>query len=111
MQELLGGIVGGLVMGAVMLALTLRFRANAVGAVALAVGAIAFSFTVAGFASPALGQYPLLSVVPAFATVVVAIGAVVQGQRSWMTWAGLVMGGLPALFWLAFPVAEILWPH
>ena len=58
---------------------------------------------------PALPAW--ITIVFAFASIVAAIGAYVKRDRHWPTWAGIVIGGLPVLFWVWFLVAEIVTPH
>ena len=40
-----------------------------------------------------------------------AIDNLVKHDRRWQLWAGLVLSGLPMLFWVAFVVAEFVTPH
>jgi hypothetical protein len=42
------------------------------------------------------------------ATLIAGIGAVVRRDRHWPTWAGLVIGGIPALFWALFALGYLL---
>lgn len=50
----------------------------------------------------------LLSIAFAFAAVVVGIGNLRRRDRHWSTWAGLVAGLIPAVFWIAFAAGNIL---
>jgi len=50
------------------------------------------------------------SIALASAAMVVAVGAVIKGDRRWPTWVGLVAGLVPALFWIVFFVAELVGP-
>lgn len=48
------------------------------------------------------------SIAFAFATAVVGIGNLKRHDRHWPTWVGLVAGLLPAIFWIAFALGNIL---
>jgi uncharacterized membrane protein YozB (DUF420 family) len=49
-----------------------------------------------------------ISIAFAFATAVVGIGNLKRHDRHWPTWVGLVAGLLPAIFWIAFALGNIL---
>lgn len=49
----------------------------------------------------------LASIVLAVATLVVGAATLMRGDRHWPTWAGLVLGGVPALLWLGFLIANL----
>lgn len=42
------------------------------------------------------------------ATLVAGIGALIKKDRHWPTWAGLVIGVIPALFWALFALGYLL---
>jgi hypothetical protein len=44
------------------------------------------------------------------AAVVVSAVSLRRGNRRWMIWAGLALGLLPALFWAAFAIGELVGP-
>jgi hypothetical protein len=50
------------------------------------------------------------SITLAAATVVSGVGAIARRARPWQAWVGLILGGLPALFWIAFGLAHLFWP-
>jgi hypothetical protein len=50
----------------------------------------------------------LASIALAFSAVLVGIGALTRGARGRTTWLGLLLGGLPALAWIAFLVGNLL---
>lgn len=98
-------------------------RASALAWVALGLGATSFLMVASGLAAPYLGEAlgrtavtvlampAALSIVFAIASLVAAVGAFARHDRHWPTWVGIVVGGLPVLFWVAFVVAEIAFPH
>jgi hypothetical protein len=57
-------------------------------------GSLLFSI-VCGFAAAILGGYAVLG----------------ARERHWTAWAGLAVGGVIALFWVAFAVGEVIAPH
>lgn len=50
----------------------------------------------------------LASIALAVAALVVGAATLMRGDRHWPTWAGLVLGGLPALLWVGFLIANLL---
>ncbi len=82
------------------------------GGWALALGALA----AVGFVATGLIQRlpeialtaGLASIALAFSAVLVGIGALSRGARGRTTWLGLLLGGLPALAWIAFVVGGLL---
>jgi hypothetical protein len=49
------------------------------------------------------------------AAVMLCLGNLVRSRRDdnsprWMTWVGLILSGLPALFWVAFVIGELTGP-
>jgi hypothetical protein len=48
-----------------------------------------------------------LSILFAFAAVVVGIGALKRRERHWATWVGFAAGLLPAIFWVIFALGNI----
>lgn len=98
-------------------------RASALAWTAMGLGLIALLMVLAGLIGPALASvlgpgarvvraFPAaLSITFAFAAVVAAVGAIVKHDRRWPTWAALALGGTPAVFWIAFAVGELLFPH
>lgn len=50
----------------------------------------------------------LVSITFAFAAVVIGIGTLIKHDRHWPTWAGLIAGLVPAIFWILFTAGNIL---
>ena len=42
---------------------------------------------------------------------ILAIGALVRGERRVINWVALALPALPLAFWLAFFVGELMYPH
>ena len=79
----------------------------------LAFGLIAVTaFVVGTWLSPraddsGMGPF-LISIIFAFAAVVVGIATLVKRDRRWPTWVGLVAGLVPAIAWIMFAAGYIL---
>jgi len=130
MQALLG-LFGGALLGAGLVATLGRrvdserpsLRASALAWTSIGFGATALLMVVTGiFAGPIAGMLGVtvdtvtampaaLSITFAVASVIAALGAWARHDRHWPTWVGIVVGGLPVLFWLAFLIGEIVVPH
>lgn len=82
-----------------------RWTLLGLGAVAvlLFVVGILGMMDVPGAAIPALA-------VP-FAGLVFGIGTVVRGERHWPSVLGLVLAAIPGVFWIAFAIGELAFPH
>ncbi len=100
------GLVVGTVLGGLALLVTRRAAPPALGWIAALYGLLALAATAAVLMVRAAVQYPEVSMVFSIAALLAGAGALSRGQKSWRTWAGLVGGGLPALFWLVFILAE-----
>ena len=50
----------------------------------------------------------LASIACAAAAVIIGVGAVLRRDRRWPTWVGLAAGVIPAVFWIAFVVGNLL---
>ena len=50
----------------------------------------------------------LISMAFGFAAVLVGVGNLLRRDRHWPTWVGLLAGLIPAAFWIAFAVANLL---
>lgn len=104
----------GVAVGLIVLATVGRVRGTGpeLGSWVLALGALA----IAAFVATGLIQRQpeiaamagLASIALAFSTVLVGIGALWRGARGRTTWLGLLLGGLPALAWVAFLVGNLL---
>ncbi len=81
---------------------------SALGWLTLASGSTAAAaFAVGVFTDAEPGGY-LASIACAAAAVIIGVGAVLRGDRRWPTWVGLAAGVIPAVFWIAFAVGNIL---
>jgi 4-amino-4-deoxy-L-arabinose transferase-like glycosyltransferase len=110
------GLLVGLVLGSGLLAVSRRaaspdevqrwppWTALALGAAAASL----FLLGVAGLIDTAFAVVPAIAL-PA-AGVLFGAGRLVFGDRRWQSWLGLVLAALPALFWVAFAVGELLGP-
>ncbi len=83
-------------------------RPTALGWLTLTFGVMAaIAFAGAIFFEAAL--YGLLaSIACATVAVIIGVGAVLRRDRRWPTWVGLAAGVIPAVFWIAFAVGNIL---
>ncbi len=109
--------VFGVVSAGIVLAITRAREPNSddsatqptvLGWLSLVFGVIAATAFVFGmFTKTGIGAN-LVSISSAFATLVVGIGAILRHDRRWPTWAGLVAGVIPGVFWLAFAVGNML---
>jgi len=78
------------------------------GWVTLASGIAAVAaFAVGVFTDVEMGGF-LASIACATAAVIFGIGAILRHDRFWPTWAGLAIGVIPGVFWIAFAVGNIL---
>lgn len=104
----------GVAVGLVVLATVGRARGTGpeLGRWVLTLGALA---TVAFVATGLIQRRPeiaalagVASIALACSTVLVGIGALSRGARGRTIWLGLLLGGLPALAWIAFLVGNVL---
>jgi hypothetical protein len=112
-------ILVGIVLGVLVLVFASRrglFRADAPPKptpfdwLVLAVGACTFLILVTGMLFNTR-WFPLPSIILASASVVMGVGALIKKHRRWQVWVGLVLGGLPMLFWLLFALGYLLDPN
>jgi len=83
-------------------------RPSALGWLTLASGiTAAAAFGVGVFTDAKMGGN-LASIACAAAAVMIGVGAVLRHDRFWPTWVGLAAGVIPAVFWSAFAVGNIL---
>jgi len=109
-------IIGGIIIGVIIGVLVVRFvPQNGLGWVVFGLGAMALIFIIPGLVAILIPGDAMFS--PAF-TIPLGIGCVVSGigalrknNRTWQVWLGLGLGSIPVLFWLAFAIGEILYPH
>ena len=88
-------------------------KPTALGWWTLALGLIAVSaFALAAWLTPGSNFEGAalwnISIAFAFAAVVVGAGTLKRRDRHWPTWAGLVAGLAPAIFWILFAAGNIL---
>jgi hypothetical protein len=117
--------ISGILLASIILAVVRRREPEGIGATrkptALGWCTLAFGLTaVTAFVVAALLQprgnnsgnsglgLNLISITFAFAAVVVGVGSLLRRDRLWPTWAGLVAGLAPAVFWIAFAAGNIL---
>lgn len=96
-------------------------RSSTLAWTALGLGSAALLMVAAGLLAPLLAETgglqfavalpAVLSIVLAVAALTAALGALMKGDRHWPTWVALGIAVLPTLFWLAFLVGEIVFPH
>jgi hypothetical protein len=85
-------------------------RPTVLGWCALAFGVIALVAVGLTFAKVSVLPGSAISIASAAAAVVVGVGALVKRDRHWPTWAALITGGVPAVFWIVFAAAELVGP-
>ncbi len=114
------GLVVGLVLGGCLLFFSRKAATSSDASVtapvwpaylSLALGiaaAGAFAAGVAGLTDTALAIMPVIAL--QFAAVLFGVGRLVFGDRRWQSWLGAGLATLPALFWVAFVIAEIVGP-
>ena len=107
---------GGTIVGIILGVLVGRFVPQKVlGWVVIGMGVMALVFIIPGLVSILIPCDTTFS--PAFTIplgvgcVVSGIGAVRKHDRTWQVWLGLGLGAIPVLFWLAFAIGEIIYPH
>jgi hypothetical protein len=109
-------MIGGILVGTILGVLVLRFVPNNVlGWVVVGLGAIALVFIIPGLVAiliPGDSIFnPVFSLPLGIGCVMSGIGAVRKHYRTWQVWLGLGLGSIPVLFWIAFTIGEILYPH
>jgi hypothetical protein len=85
---------------------------STLGWVTLAFGLIAVTALAMGaWLSPQANNSGLvpfnLSIILAFAAVIIGIGTLKRHERHWITWVGLAVGLIPAIFWIIFALGNI----
>jgi hypothetical protein len=109
-------MIGGTILGIILGLLIVRFvPQNILGWVVLGLGVVGLVFIIPGLAAILIPGDAIFS--PAFTIplsvccVVTGIGAIRKNFRTWQVWLGLGLGSIPVLFWIAFIIGEILYPH
>lgn len=109
------GVLTGIVVGVVVLLATRSASAKTGGAwLGVVLGAISAAVFIAGFFKWAAFDFPGAAIITlggSFAAAIIGIGGLIRKERIWQNWAAAILGGLPALFWIFFAVAEVLFPH
>lgn len=83
-------------------------RPTALGWLTLAFGVTTVVAFVGGIFGEAGGGGYLASIACASAAVIIGVGAVLRRDRRWPTCVGLAAGVIPAVFWIAFAVGNLL---
>ncbi|MBI3172609.1 MAG: hypothetical protein HYZ25_02745 [Chloroflexi bacterium] len=109
-------IIGGTLVGILLGMLIVRFvPQNVLGWVVMGLGAVALIFILPGLVAiliPSDAMFsPAITIPLGVGCVVAGIGAVRKNYRTWQVWFGLALGSIPLLFWIAFSIGEILYPH
>lgn len=109
------GVAIGIVVGVVVLLAARSASAKTAGALlGVVLGAVSAALFIAGFLERAAFDFPGAAVITlggTFAAAIIGIGGLIRKERIWQNWAAAILGGLPALFWMFFAVAEVLFPH
>ena len=118
MQASLSVLVG-IVMGVVVLVFASRrgvFREDALHKtlpfdwIVLAAGALGLLILVTGMLFNTR-WFPIPSILLAPFGATLSLGALIKKRRRWQVWVGLILGGLPALFWLLFFLGHVISPE
>lgn len=109
-------MIGGIILGVLIGVLAVRFLPQAaLGWVVIGLGAIALVLIIPGLIDtpiPVDAMFsPAISIPLCVGCVVSGIGALRKRPRTWQVWLGLGLGSMPMLFWVAFSIGEILYPH
>ena len=109
-------MIGGIIVGTILGVLVVRFvPQNVLGWVVVGLGALALVFIIPGLLAiliPGDAMFsPAITIPLGVACVVSGIGAVRKNYRTWQVWLGLGLSSIPVLFWIAFSIGEIIYPH
>ncbi|MHB9003388.1 MAG: hypothetical protein ACYC6C_04915 [Coriobacteriia bacterium] len=109
------GVLLGIVVGVVVL-LAARSVSAKTGAAWMGVvlAAISAALFIAGFLQRTAFDFPGAAVITlggSFAAAIIGIGGLIRKERIWQNWVAAILGGAPALFWIFFAFAEVLFPH
>ena len=112
MFYMLSGIIIGIVLGVLVVQFVPH---NLLGWVVLGFGIVAFAFILPVFVAILTHSGTMFS---SIVTIPLSIGCVVSGvgtmrknHHTWQVWLGLGLGTIPLLFWIAFAIGELLYPH
>jgi hypothetical protein len=109
-------ILSGTIFGGIFGLLALRFvpqKFLAWVALVAGVGALVFILPVfvTMFIPGDVSFIPVMSIPLALICLLTGIGIARQGDHRWQVWLGIALGAIPILFWLAFGLGELLYPH
>jgi hypothetical protein len=109
-------MIGGILVGIIIGMLIVQFvPQNVLGWVVIGLGAVAFVFIIPVFVAILTHSdttfSPVISIPLGVGCVISGISAVRKNYRTWQVWLGLGLGSIPVLFWIAFAIGEILYPH
>jgi hypothetical protein len=114
MLYVLIGLLVGTILGVLALVMT-RQNAALTGWLVLGFGVIAFLAVLPSLFAvirPVESAFnPVFSMIAGVASLVSGFGAVGSHRtRGWQVWAGIVLGAVPILFWLAFALGGVIFP-
>jgi len=106
----------GLTVGIILGFLIARFvPLKVLGWLVLGLGAAALVFIFPVLVSilvPGDTMFSAVFTIPLGAACVIAgIAALRKNYRKWQVWLGLGLGAIPVLFWIAFGIGELIYPH
>jgi hypothetical protein len=109
-------MIGGTLVGILLGWLIVKFvPQKALGWMVLGLGALALAFITPGLVSILTSSdtafSPVVTIPLGISCLVSGLGAVRKNERPWQVWLGLGLGAIPLLFWVAFIIGEILYPH
>jgi hypothetical protein len=109
--------LSGILLGWVLLVATGRKKdAQAMPAVkpawlSLAMGSAAAAVFAVAMIGPVRNPFLMFTAIGLpTAAVVLGGGRLARGDRRWQIWLGFIFGLLPALFWVAFAIGEVVMP-
>lgn len=109
------GVLLGIGIGVVVLLVARSASAKTAGAwVGVVLGLVAAALFAAGFFQREAFDFPGAAIITlggSFAAAIIGIGGLVRKERIWQNWVAAILGGAPALFWIAFAIGEVLFPH
>lgn len=112
MFYMLSGIILGIILGVFVVQFASK---NVLGWVVSGLGTVAFCFIIPVFIAILTNSdttfLPVVSIPLSIGCVISGIGAIRKDHRTWQVWFGLGLGAIPLLFWTAFVIGELLYPH
>jgi hypothetical protein len=109
---MLSGIIIGIILGV----LVVKFVPhNLLGWVVIGLGLLAFAFILPVFIAilnhSGTTFLSIVSIPLSIGCVISGIGTLRKNHHTWQVWLGLGFGIIPLLFWIAFVIGELLYPH